>query len=107
MNKEKKICEICGMQISHTKGQPKNAYKYEMQNGVHIACQRTHNEILEKYHLSQDAYASAVFEGLFELFPELEESKSMKGFNSRKKKAEAEIESNFPYLKKEEKKSGV
>ena len=100
MNQEKKVCGLCGENLTHTKGQPKNAYKYEMQNSVHIACQRIHEGILEKYQLSQNAYANAVFEGLFELFPKLSESKSMKDFESRKKKAEEEIESAFPNLKK-------
>lgn len=107
MNKENRICALCKLPITHKKGQARSAYKFELQNDVHVQCQRVHNEILEKYHLSQNAYASAVFDGLFELFPELRETKAVNDFESRKKKAEEEIENNFPYLKKEEKKSGV
>jgi hypothetical protein len=106
MNEEKKTCGLCGFVIKHTKGQPKNAYKYELQNSVHIACQRIHNGILEKYQLSQNAYANAVFEGLFEILPALRESKSMKDFESRKKKAEEEIENAFPNLKEKGKEKG-
>ena len=104
MNQEKKVCGLCEKPIVHTKGQPKNAFKYELQNGVHVQCQRTYEGILEKHQLSQNAYMNAVFEGLFELFPELSETKSMKDFESRKKKAEKEIEKAFPNLKKMEKK---
>lgn len=106
MNKEKRICGLCGENITHTKGQPKNAYKYEIQNGVHIACQRIHNGILEKHQLSQNAYANAVFEGLFELFPEMSETKAVNDFESRKKKAEKEIEAAFPNLKKKGERKG-
>lgn len=104
MKTEKKVCELCGENLTHKKGQPKNAYKYEIRNGVHIACQRIHEGILEKYQLSQNAYTNAVFEGLFGLFPELRETKAVKDFESRKKKAEKEIEKAFPNLKKMEKK---
>ena len=102
MNQEKKVCGLCGENLTHTKGQPKNAYKYEIQNGVHAQCQRTHEGILKKYRLSQSEYMSAVFEGLFALFPEMSETKAVNDFESRKKKAEEEIEIAFPNLKKAE-----
>ena len=104
MNEEKKNCGLCGENIVHTKGQPKNAYKHELQSGAHIRCQRIHQGILEKHRLSPNEYLSAVINGLFELFPEMDETKVMKEYNSRKKKAEEEIETVFPYLKKNEKK---
>lgn len=100
MNKEKRICALCEKPITHTKGQAKHAFKYEIENGVHVQCQRTHEGILKKYRLSQSEYMSAVFEGLFEVSPELRETKAVKDFESRKKKAEKEIEKAFLNLKK-------
>ena len=100
MNTEKKVCELCGKELIRKKGQNQKAHVYELQTGVHISCQRTHEGILKKHRLSQNEYTNAVFDGLFELFPELSESKSMKDFESRKKKAEEEIEAAFPNLKK-------
>ena len=100
--KEKKFCGICGKSIERTKGQPKKALEYELQSGAHIQCQRLHKAILEKHHISQNDYLNAVIEGMFLLFPELEETRSMKDYHTRMRKAEDEIGIAFPNLKKKE-----
>ena len=104
MKEEKKFCGLCGEKIVHTKGQPKNAYKHELQSGAHVSCQRVYQGILEKHHISQNEYIGAVINGLFELFPEMDETKAMKEYNDHRKKAEEEIETIFPHLKKKEEK---
>ena len=102
--KEKKVCGLCGGNIEHTKGQPKKAYEYELQQGAHVVCLREHQTILNKHHISPNDYLNAVIEGIFLLSPELDETKSVRGYRSRVRKAEEEIVNIFPHLK--EKKEG-
>ena len=99
-DKEKKACALCGKSIEHTKGKPKKAYEYELQAGAHIQCQRTHKAILEKHRISPNDYLNAVIDGMFLLFPELAETRTMVDYKSRMRKAEEEIEAAFPNLKK-------
>ena len=107
MNKEKKVCGICGNDIEHTKGQPRKAYEYELQAGAHIQCQRMHKAIQEKHRISPNDYLNAVIEGMFLLFPELDETKSVRGYKDRMRKAEEEIGVAFPHLKKKEEEKKV
>lgn len=107
---EKKICTLCGNEITKGKGMNQKAYLYALQRGAHISCLRIHEGIMRKNRISSDDYLNAVVEGLFLLFPELEETKSMKEYKSRERKAIEEIEEKFPYLKeikKEEEKKDV
>ena len=105
--KEKKVCGLCGGNIEHTKGQPKKAYEYELQQGAHVVCLREHQTILNKHHISPNDYLNAVIEGMFLLFPELDETKSVRGYRSRMRKAEEEIVTAFPHLKKNEEEKKV
>lgn len=102
----KNVCGLCGEEVKHTKGEPKKAYEYELRTGAHIRCQKIHKEILEKHRLSPNEYAGAIITGMLELFPEIRETKSVKDYDERKKKAEEEIGNAFTYLKErdEEKK---
>lgn len=100
--KEKKACALCGKSIERTKGQPKKAFEYEIQTGAHIQCQRTHKAILESNRISPNDYLNAVIEGMFLLFPELAETRTMVDYHSRMRKAEEEIGVAFPHLKKKE-----
>ena len=106
---EKRICTLCGNEIVRGKGMNQKAYQYALQRGAHISCLRTHEGIMRKYRISSNDYLNAVLSGLFLLFPDLEETKSMREYKSRERKAKEEIEENFPYLKKkkEEKKEAV
>ena len=103
---EKRICGLCGEELTRKKGQNKKAHEYELQRGAHVVCLRTHEGIMRKYRISSNDYLNAVLSGLFLLFPELEETKSMMEYKTRERKAKEEIEENFPYLKelKEKKK---
>lgn len=76
------------------------AYLYALQRGAHINCIQTHEAIMRKYRISSNEYMNAVVDGLFQLFPELEETKSLKDYNSRLRKAKEEIEEKFPHLEK-------
>lgn len=102
---EKRICNLCGKELIRTKGQNQKAHEYELQRGAHVNCLRTHEGILRKYHISSNDYLNAVVEGVFLLFPELAETKSMKEYNTRMRKAKEEIEKAFPYIKKMEEKA--
>ncbi|GAH24948.1 unnamed protein product [marine sediment metagenome] len=107
MKPEKKPCALCGKSIERTKGQPKKAVEYEIQSGAHIQCQRMHKAILEKHHISPNDYLNAVIGGMFLVFPELEETRSMKDYKSRMRKAEEEIEIAFPHLEKQKEEKKV
>ena len=89
---EKRICHLCGKEITKGKGMNQKAY---LQEGI-----------MRKYRISSNEYLNAVLDGLFLLFPDLEETKSLKEYKSRERKAKEEIEEKFPYLKelKEKKK---
>jgi len=104
---EKRICHLCGNEITKGKGMNQKAHLYELQQGAHIKCVKIHEEIVRKYHISSNDYLNAVVDGLFQLFPELEETKTVKDYNSRERKAKEEIEEKFPYLKEVEKKGEV
>ena len=101
---EKRICSLCGNEIVKGKGMNQKAYLYALQRGGHISCLRIHEGIMRKYRISGNEYLNAVVDGLFQLFPEIEETKSLKGYKSRERKAKEEIEKQFPYLKKIKKK---
>jgi len=101
---EKRICHLCGNEITKGKGMNQKAYVYALQRGAHISCLGIHEGIMRKYRISSNDYLNAVVDGLFLLFPELEETKSMKDYNSRSRKAKEEIEEKFPYLKEMEEK---
>ena len=101
---EKRICGLCGKELTRTKGQNKKAHEYELQRGAHVVCLRAHEGVMRKYRISSNDYLNAVVDGLFLLFPELEETKSLKEYKSRERKAKEEIEENFPYLKEIKKK---
>lgn len=104
---EKRICGLCGNELTRKKGQSQKAHEYELQRGAHVLCLRTREGIMRKYSISGNDYLNAVVEGLFQLSPEIEETKSMKEYESRERKAEEEIEEQFPYLKElKEKKKG-
>ena len=109
---EKRICGLCGKELTRTKGQNQKAHEYELQRGAHVVCLRTHEGIMRKHRISSNDYLNAVVDGLFQLSPELEETKAVKDYNSRARKAKEEIEKQFPYLKEikkkeEEKKEAV
>jgi len=101
---EKRICNLCGNELTRKKGQNQKAHEYELQRGAHVVCLRTHEGITRKYRISSNDYLSAVIDGLFQLFPDMEETKSLKEFKSRERKAKEEIEKQFPYLKEIKKK---
>ena len=104
--KEKKVCGLCGKKLQRKKGESQKAHVYELQRGAHVVCLRVHENIMRKYHISQNDYLNAVIEGMFLLFPELAETKSMLDYKTRMRKAEDEIGIAFPNLKRkaEEKK---
>lgn len=109
---EKRMCGLCGKELTRTKGQNQKAHEYELQRGAHVVCLRIHEGIMRKYRISSNDYLNAVVDGLFQLSPELEETKSLMEYKSRERKAKEEIEENFPYLKEikkkeEEKKEAV
>jgi len=101
---EEKICYWCGEGIKKRKGQSIKAHTYELQHGAHIDCLRIHEGILRKYRISSNDYLKAIVDGLFQLFPEIKETKSVKEYNSRARKAKEEMEKAFPYIKELEKK---
>lgn len=104
---EKRICHLCGNEITKGKGMNQKAYLHALQRGVHISCLRIYEGIMRKYRISSNDYLNAVVDGLFQLFPEIKETKTVKDYNSRAKKAKEEIEEKFPYLKENEKKKEV
>ena len=103
---EKRICSLCGNEITKEKGMNHKAYLYALQQGAHISCLRIHEGIMREHRISSNDYLKAIIDGLFQLSPELEETKSLKEYKSRQRKATEEIEEKFPYLKelKEKKK---
>jgi len=96
------ICRLCGNELKRKKGENQKAHIYELQQGAHVVCLRAHENILRKHHISPNDFLNAVIEGMFLLFPELDETKSMRGYKDRMRKAEEEIENAFPYLKRKE-----
>ena len=105
---EKRTCHLCGNEITKGKGMNQKAYLYALQQGAHISCLRIHEGIMRKHRISSNDYLNAVVDGLFLLFPEIEETRTVKDYNSRSRKAKEEIEEKFPYLKeKEEEKKDV
>lgn len=110
MNEEKKrVCELCGKELKRKKGENQKAHVYELQRGAHVVCLRAHENIMRKHRISPNDYLNAVIDGMFLLFPELAETRTMVDYKSRMRKAEEEIGNAFPYLKKkreEEKKVG-
>lgn len=108
MSEEKrKVCGLCGKELKKKKGENQKAYVYELQRGAHVVCLRAHENIMRKYHISQNDYLTAVIDGLFLLFPEMEETRTMKDYKSRMRKAEEEIGKAFPHLKKKEREKKV
>ena len=108
MNEEKKkVCGLCGKELKKKKGENQKAHVYELQRGAHVVCLRAHENILRKHRISQNDYLNAVIEGMFLLFPELEETRTMKDYQSRMRKAEEEIGIVFPNLKKKEEEKKV
>ena len=103
---EKRICNLCGEELIRKKGQNQKAHEYELQRGAHVVCLRAHEGIMRKHRISGNDYLNAIVDGLFQLFPEMEETKSVKEYKTRERKAKEEIEEKFPYLKelKEKKK---
>ena len=99
---EKKNCKLCGREIKKEKGMNQKAYEYALKQETHISCLRIHDGIMRKHRISSNDFLDAVMDGLFLLFPEIEETKSMKNYNSRVQEAKEEIEEVFPYLKEEE-----
>ena len=104
---EKRTCNLCGRELTRTKGQNQKAHEYELQRGAHVVCLRAHEGIMRKHRISRNDYLNAVVDGLFLLFPELEETKAVKDYNSRSRKAKEEIEEKFPYLKEKKKEEAV
>ena len=100
---EKRICTLCGKEIVRGKGMNKKAHLYELQHSAHISCLRIQERILRKYKISSNDYLNALVEALFQLLPELEETKALKDYNSRARKAKEEIEKAFPHIKELEK----
>ena len=100
------ICRLCGCELKRKKGENQKAHAYELQHGAHVVCLREQETILRKHRISPNDYLSAVIEGMFLLFPELDETKNMREYRSRMRKAEEEMGKAFPHLKKkgEEKK---
>lgn len=104
---EKRICSLCGNEMTRGKGMNQKAYVYALQHGAHLSCLRTHEEIMRKHRISQNDYLNAVIEGMFLLFPELAETRTMVDYKDRMHKAEEEIENAFPHLKKKKEKKQV
>lgn len=96
------ICHLCGKELKRKKGENQKAHVYELQRGAHVVCLRAHENILRKHRISPNDYLNAVIEGMFLLFPEIDETKSMRDYQSRMRKAEEEIGKAFPHLKKKE-----
>lgn len=97
--KDKRICLLCGEELRKTKGMSQDAYMYELEKGAHSKCLREQKAILQKYHISGDDYLHAVVNGLFELFPELSDTKALRNYEALMKKMKEEMEEKFPYLK--------
>lgn len=97
--RKENVCSLCGMGLKKTKGMNRDGYEYSLQKRAHITCLRKQKSILQKYHVSGDDYLHAVVNGLFELFPELNETKEIREYNSQLKKMKEEREKEFPYLK--------
>jgi hypothetical protein len=105
MNKTKvKICYLCGAEIKKEKGVNQKAYEVELELGRHTTCAREQQAILDKHQISPWLYIQAIIAGLFQLFPELEETKSVKEYSKRLRDAKEELKSVFPHLAEEEKK---
>jgi len=100
--KMKTICKICGVAIKKVKGAHQIPQR-EVDNEVHDGCMRkkTH-EIMQSHRISGSDYLQALIDGLFELFPELNETTSMTDYRSRERKAKLELEETFPFLKAQE-----
>lgn len=96
--KDKRICLLCGGEVKKIKGMSQDAYRYELEKGAHIKCLREQKAIMQKYHISGDDYLRAVVNGLFELLPELSDTKALKQYNSQIKKMKEEMDEKFPYL---------
>lgn len=98
-----KICYLCGVGIRKEKGMSQKAYEAELQLGRHINCAKKQQTILSKHQISTGHYMEALIVGLYQLFPEINDTKSIKEYSKRLKEAKEELESVFPYLKEEKK----
>ena len=102
MKPEEKVCGLCGDELRRKKGENQKAYVYELQRGAHRKCIEIHEGILRKHRISPNDYLNAFIEGMFLLSPELAETRTMKDYHTRMRKAEDEIGIAFPHLKKKE-----
>ena len=99
---EEKICFLCGRKIEKKKGMSRVVYESSLARGAHIDCIKTRDSILKKHHATGIDFLASVADGMFQLFPELAETKSMKEFKKRVDQANSELEKAFPYVKKKE-----
>lgn len=97
--KEEKICALCRQRIKKLKGQSEKFHQLELMNNVHKNCLDIRTSILMKYRIDGMNYIAAIVVGLFELFPELKDTESLKDYKNREEEAKLELEKIFPNLK--------
>jgi hypothetical protein len=100
---ETKICFLCGEKIKKEKGMSQRKYEKELQLGRHINCAKIQQTILSKHRISTGHYMEALIAGLYQLLPELNDTKGMKEYSKRLNEAKEEMESAFPHLKEKKK----
>ena len=96
------ICTLCGEPIIRPKGYRADAFTREQQERVHSACKNVYSQICSKYTCDVAHNFAAIRDGLYELFPELKQTKAVKAYHAQVAALNAEIYAAFPNLKRQQ-----
>jgi len=95
-------CGLCGELIEAPKGTRKRALSREQQQGAHDECLKKQHKIMANHKIHPDVEVMALFRGLVELHPEVEQTKPVFEYRNREDEMREELHKTFPYLKKRE-----
>ena len=96
------LCGLCGEPIIAPKGVRKGELSREQEQGIDDKCLEERHKIMEKHGIHPDVEVMALFRGLIELHPEVEQSKPVFEYRNREDEMKEELYKTFPYLKKKE-----
>ena len=97
------MCTLCGEPIERPgKGYRAGALTREQQERVHSPCKDVYSQICSKYTCDVAHNFAAIRDGLYELFPELKETKAVKAYHAQVAALNNEIYAAFPNLKRQQ-----
>ena len=97
------MCTLCGEPIERPgKGYRAGALTREQQERVHSPCKDVYSQICSKYTCDVAHNFAAIRDGLYELFPELKQTKEVKAYHAQVAALNNEIYAAFPNLKRQQ-----